>query len=87
MFMKAVVTSYRRSRHVQKPDEVLLKVEGIENSSAAHTLLGKKVEIHLPKSSKMSGKVVAVHGGKGIVRARFSKGVPGQALGSEATVA
>jgi len=28
------------------------------------------------------GKIVALHGKNGLVRARFRKGVPGQALGS-----
>lgn len=32
------------------------------------------------ESPKITGKIVGLHGRKGTLRARFSKGVPGQAL-------
>ena len=78
--MKAYVTSYRRSRHIQQPNQILIKVDGIDSSSAAHKLLGKKVLVPIKGEKKMHGKVVDVHGDNGVVRARFSKGLPGQVL-------
>ena len=33
-------------------------------------------------NKRIIGKIVGFHGKKGIVRAKFAKGVPGQALGT-----
>jgi large subunit ribosomal protein L35Ae len=79
--MKALISSYRRSVHTQKTDEALLVVESITNGSLAHKFLGKKVEFMVSPKKKICGKIVAVHGRKGVLRARFSKGLPGQAIG------
>lgn len=84
--MKAVIVSYRRGRSVQKMNEALLKTDNIDSAAAAHKVLGKKVIFQVSKNKKMEGKVVAVHGGKGIVRVRFSKGIPGQAIGMECEI-
>ena len=84
--MKGIVTSYRRSRHTQYPEQVLISAKEVDSFAKAHTLLGKKVIIKNSPISKMQGKVIAVHGKKGIVRARFTKGVPGQAIGKECDI-
>lgn len=44
-------------------------------------LVGRKVAWKSGKN-RIVGKIVALHGKKGLVRARFRKGVPGQALGT-----
>jgi large subunit ribosomal protein L35Ae len=51
----------------------------------AGRLIGQKVAWPVGKR-KCRGKIVALHGKKGIVRARFKKGVPGQAIGSHVEV-
>ena len=84
--MKAVVTSYRRGRHIQRPNQILLKVSGIDSSSAAHKLLGKKVLVPIKGEKKIQGVVAAVHGDNGVVRARFGKGIPGQAIHKECDI-
>ena len=53
-----------------------------ENSvSLAGQLIGRKV-VWKEGEIKLIGKIVALHGRKGLVRAKFRKGVPGQALGT-----
>jgi len=84
--MKAIITSYRRSRHVQHMNTVLLKPEKVDNDVEAHKLLGKIVRLKTKSGKLMQGKVVAIHGKKGVVRARFSKGVPGEALYTEVEI-
>jgi large subunit ribosomal protein L35Ae len=79
--MKARIVSYRRGRHTQKPNQVLIKIPGIDSRSKASLLIGKKVFF-----GKLVGKIVALHGGKGVVRARFKKGLPGQAIGKEVEI-
>ena len=83
--MEGIVTSYRRSRHKQHPDQVLLKFDNV-NFEEAKKLLGKKVSIQVSKKKKLLGKIVDTHGKKGIVRARFRRGVPGQAIGQPVLV-
>lgn len=84
--MKAYITSYRRSRHILHPNQILLKVDGIDTASAAHKFLGKKVIVQIKGEKKMIGKVVDVHGNNGVLRARFSKGLPGQVLHKECEI-
>ena len=83
--MKGVIGNYRRGRHTQHTDQVIVYVEGVKSKEEAGKLLGKKVELNW-KNGKMIGKVVAIHGNNGAVRVRFSKGIPGQAIGKEVNV-
>jgi len=78
---QGVIVSCRRGPKTQKPKEYILRFPGIESVSEAAHLIGRKVAWPIGKH-KARGKIVALHGKKGFVRARFRKGVPGQALGS-----
>ena len=75
------VVSYRRGPETQKPKEYILIFPGIESVGRAAHLIGRKVAWPIGKHVSR-GKIVAVHGKNGLVRARFRKGIPGQALGS-----
>ena len=83
--MEAIITSYRRSRHKQYPNQILVKAEGI-GYVKAHELLGKKVAVAASKKKKLVGKIVALHGKKGVMRAKFSKGLPGQVIGKKCEI-
>jgi large subunit ribosomal protein L35Ae len=48
---------------------------------AATKLIGKGVEWISSSGKVLKGKIVAPHGRKGVVRAIFTKGLPGEALG------
>lgn len=74
-----IILSNRRGPKTLKPKEYLLKFSGVETANEASRLIGRKVAWPLG-NRKFRGKIMAVHGKNGIVRARFSKGVP--ALGS-----
>lgn len=84
--MKALITSYRRGRHTQKVNQFLLEVEGCDTRAKAAKYIGKQVVWTSPGKlrKKISGKVMAPHGNSGVMRARFTKGLPGTAIGSEA---
>ncbi len=84
--MKAVVISYRRGRHTQYNNQVIVEVEGVDDREKAASLVGKKVEWTTPGGKKLKGVVVAPHGNNGRVRVRFEKGVPGQMIGSTVTI-
>jgi len=84
--MKAKITSYRRSLHHQVPNQVLVSVDGVDSNEDAKKLLGKKVILNISKNKTVKGKIIATHGNNGVVKARFSKGLPGQVIGKECTV-
>ncbi len=75
------VVSCRQGPKTQKPNEYILLFPGIESVGRASQLIGKKVAWPIGKHVSR-GKIVAVHGKTGLVRARFRKGIPGQAMGS-----
>jgi large subunit ribosomal protein L35Ae len=83
--MKGKIVSYRRSRNTQKNDQMLLKVEGVDSKENAGKLVGKKV-VWKSKKAVIEGKINAAHGGKGVVRATFEKGMPGQSISSEVEI-
>ena len=78
---QGIVVSYRRGPKTQKPKEYILRFPGIKSFGRAAQLIGRKVAWPIGKHVAR-GKIVAVHGKNGLVRARFRKGIPGQALGS-----
>jgi large subunit ribosomal protein L35Ae len=53
----------------------------VKSVSDAARLVGRKIVWHSEKSM-IIGEIVALHGKKGLVRARFRRGVPGQAVGT-----
>jgi len=78
---EGVIVSYARGPKTQKPKECILHFPNIESGSEKTHLIGRKVAWPIGKH-KTRGKIVAFHGRNDLVRARFKKGVPGQALGS-----
>jgi len=81
--LTGVIINYRRSKHDQKTNEILIKFPGIDDEKIAAKLIGRKVAWETPKGRKIKGKIVATHGRKGVLRARMEKGVPGQAIGTQ----
>lgn len=84
--MKAVILSFRRGRHVQKTSQFLLEVKGVETRAKACQIIGKRVVWKTPSGKEIFGKVTNAHGNKGVMRARFSRGLPGTALGTKVEV-
>ncbi len=85
--MKAKVLSYRRGRHTQRTNQLLLSVPDVDNRATAAGFVGKKV-IWKSKSGKViQGKIASPHGNNGVLRARFGKGMPGEVLGHEIEIA
>ncbi|MHA1959201.1 MAG: 50S ribosomal protein L35ae [Candidatus Thorarchaeota archaeon] len=79
---KGIVTSYRRGKHLQKPNQVLIIFEDIESKSEAAVLVGRKVVWTSAEGREFLGKVLGVHGNSGVVRAKFRTNLPGQAIGT-----
>ena len=80
--LKGVVTSYRRGKHLQHPNQVLLLFNEIKSRAEAASLVGRKVSWTSDTGREFLGKVLGVHGNSGVVRAKFRTNLPGQAIGT-----
>ncbi len=78
--MKGKVVQFRRGRKTVHERHFLIEVEGSKNRKDAEKLVGKEVEWKSPAGKIIKGEISGAHGGKGIVRAIFEKGLPGQAI-------
>jgi large subunit ribosomal protein L35Ae len=84
--MKGIIVNYRQGRHTQNPYQMIVKIETIISKEQAEKLVGTKVVWKTPTGKEIAGKITSAHGNKGVVRVRFEKGMPGQAIGSEILV-
>jgi ribosomal protein L35AE/L33A len=69
----------------QSPKECILQFPHIKSSGEAARLIGRKVAWPV-EERKIRGKIVALHGRKGLVRVRFRRGLSGQALGTQVEI-
>lgn len=77
--MEGIVVQFRRGRHRIHEKHYLLDL-GMGNRGEASKLVGKEVEWKSPAGKVIKGKISSTHGNKGLVRAIFEKGLPGQAI-------
>ncbi len=75
------ITNYRTGPKEQTSNECLIEFENVASAGSASKLIGQKVTWKNGKT-KLTGKIRGAHGKNGMVRARFKRGVPGQAIGS-----
>lgn len=76
--MRGVITSYRRGRHTQNENQIIVEVDGIRRRKDAAQLMGKKVY----HNGHLLGTIHALHGNKGRVRVLLQRHIPGQMLGA-----
>jgi len=81
---EGLILSYRLGKKTQYPKQCLIKVVGAEPSDAMQ-MVGLRVGWPA-REPKIYGKIVGVHGRKGVLRVRFKRGLPGQALGSRVKI-
>jgi ribosomal protein L35AE/L33A len=82
---EAIVMHFRQGRHHVNPKQMILKVA--DSAEEAEKSVGKTVTWTSTSGTEIKGKISALHGRNGNVRAIFSeKGLPGQALGTKIKV-
>jgi ribosomal protein L35AE/L33A len=82
---EAIVMHFRQGRHHVNPKQMILKVA--ETPEEAEKVIGKTVTWKTPSGKEIKGKISALHGRTGAVRAIFAeKGLPGQALGKKVQI-
>jgi len=74
------VIQFRRGRHVIHEKHMLIEIDKVSNRQEAEKFVGKEVIWKSPIGKIIKGKISSAHGNKGVVRAIFEKGLPGQAI-------
>lgn len=74
------VVAFRQGRHTYTPRHFILSIDGVTSKEKAQAFVGKQVVWKSPANKQIVGKIASTHGNKGLVRAIFEKGLPGQAL-------
>ena len=75
------IINYRIGIRTQYSRECLIQFAHVNSVSLAGQLIGRKV-VWKQGKNKFIGKIAGFHGKKGVVKVKFRKGVPGQALGT-----
>ncbi len=83
---KGKVIQFRRGRHTVHERHFLIEIENVKTRKDAEKFIGKEVVWKSPAGKIIKGKISAIHGNKGIVRAIFEKGLPGQAITTNVSV-
>ncbi|HDI10475.1 MAG TPA: 50S ribosomal protein L35ae [Euryarchaeota archaeon] len=75
----------RRGRRTVRERHYLLVPKGIEEKRIP-SLIGRTVVWESPKGKRIKGKITSLHGNKGVLRAIFERGLPGEALGTKVRI-
>jgi len=81
-----LIIGYRLGSNTQYEKQVLIRVDGINDSNMAAQLIGWRVLYRDNKGNEYHGKIVRVHGNKGVVIAVFKPNLPGQARGGNVDI-
>jgi len=80
------VIQFRRGRHTYHKRHFLIEIPEVTTIKETEKFIGKEVEWKSPAGKIIKGKISSAHGNKGVVRAIFEKGLPGQAVTTEVEI-
>ena len=75
------IVNYRIGIKTQVTSECLIHFPQVNSVAETGKLIGKKV-VWRGINKNLTGKIVGFHGRNGVLRVRFKKGLPGQAIGT-----
>lgn len=80
------VIQFRRGRHIIHKKHFLIEIPKVSTRKDAGKFVGNEVEWRSPAGKIIKGKISSAHGNKGVVRAIFEKGLPGQAVATNVEI-
>jgi large subunit ribosomal protein L35Ae len=75
------IVNYRIGIRTQMSNWCLVQIMGENTVSKAGQLVGRKMILRFGKNSFI-GRIMGLHGKKGVVTVKFRRGVPGEAIGA-----
>jgi large subunit ribosomal protein L35Ae len=84
--MEGIIINYRGSHKTQNTNQMIVKVEGVENREQASKLLNKTLTWITITGKEIKGVVLKEHGNSGVVRVKFERGLPGQSIGTKVKI-
>jgi large subunit ribosomal protein L35Ae len=84
--VRGKVIQFRRGRHTIHERHFLIEIENVSTKEEAGKFIGREVSWKSTAGKIIKGKISDVHGNKGVVRAIFEKGLPGQAITTEVEI-
>jgi len=84
--MEGKVIQFRRGKRTVHERHFLIEIPKVSNRESAEKFVGKEVEWKSPAGKIIKGKISSAHGNKGVVRAIFEKGLPGQAVATKVEI-
>ena len=84
--MKAIISNFKRGRHRQTNNQMIILVDKVDNREKAAKLVGKHVVWKSPAKKEIKGEIRSAHGNSGALRVLFEKGMPGQAVGQKVEI-
>ena len=84
--VNAKVIQFRRGRHTIHERHMLIEIEGVDSKEKTLKYVGKDVVWKSPAGKIINGKISGPHGNKGVVKAIFEKGLPGQSVSTAVEV-
>eukprot|EP01027_Heterolobosea_sp_BB2_P025565 GEZU01039239.1.p1 GENE.GEZU01039239.1~~GEZU01039239.1.p1 ORF type:complete len:136 (+),score=55.10 GEZU01039239.1:94-501(+) len=97
LYVSGRILGYKRSLRNQVNQYMLIQIAGVNKKVDTKFYMGKRVA-YLYKAAKKTGintfegkrviwgKIVKAHGASGVVRAKFQRNLPGQAIGKPVKV-
>ncbi len=84
--MEGVIVNFRRGRHTQYNNQMVVQADGIDNKDKARAVIGKTVVWKSPANREIKGKIAREHGTNGALKVIFERGMPGQSVGQKVII-
>ena len=84
--MEGIISNFRRSRHRQTMNQMIIVVADSDSKEMAEKIVGKQVIWTSPAGKQIKGEIRSAHGNKGAIRVLFESGMPGQAIGQKVVI-
>ena len=84
--MEACIVNFRGGRHTKYDNQMVIKIDSVDDKKKAAGLIGKKVSWKTPSGKEITGKITNAHGNTGALRVLFERGMPGQSVGTKLKV-